>query len=359
MKPKQIVIGGVMVLCAGLAIFGLSKLDSASAGGDPEDQPQENVPPLVSVQTGVLKRMTLHRYVSGYGTVEPAPATVDQASAGGTLSSPSAGVVARVAVVAGQQVNEGDVLVELNSGTMTFNNARAAVERQKKLFADQNTSLKNLQDAESQIASLEIVSPVSGTVTRISARAGAAVDANTVVAEVMDLTRLVVSAQIPAADANDLRINQEVQISTNPSLTTSLSFVSPAVETGDGTVLTRALLPPNSALRPGQFVPLKIVTAVHTNCLVAPAESIVTTDDGKSVIALVKGDEATQVPVTTGLREDGWIEIEGSDLKEGDSVVTVGSYGLPEKTKIRTANSAADEATSTNEAPSTNSAPAK
>ena len=359
MKPKKIVIGVVMVLCAGLAIFGLIRLEKSSSGGDPDDQSAEAVTPLVTVQTGALKRMTLHRYINGYGVVEPAPATADQPSAGGALSAPSAGVVARVAVVAGQAVKEGDVLVELNSGTTTFNSAKAALDRQKKLFADQNTSLKNLQDAESQLASLQIVAPVSGTVTRISARPGAAVDANVVLVEVMDLNRLAVNAQIPEGDANDLRTGQEVQISNNPSVTTSLSFVSPAVETGDGTVLTRAFLPPDSGLRPGQFVPLRIITAVHTNCLIAPAESVVTADDGKSVIAPVKGDEATQVPVTTGLREDGWIEIKGADLKEGDSVVTVGAYGLPEKIKIRTANSPADEATSTNEAPSTNSAPAK
>jgi membrane fusion protein, multidrug efflux system len=359
MKPKQIVIGGVMVLCAGLAIFGLTRLDSASAGGDPEDQPPENVAPLVTVQTGALKRMTLHRYINGYGTIAPAPATADQPSAGGALAAPSAGVVARVAVVAGQQVKEGDVLVELNSPAITFNNARAAVDRQKKLFADQNTSLKNLQDAESQLAALQIVTPISGTVTRISARPGAAVDASAVVAEVMDLNRLAVSSQISATDANDLSTNQEVQIATNASLTTSLSFISPAVEAADGTVMIRALLPPNSGLRPGQFLPLKIVTAVHTNCLAAPAPSVVTADDGKSVIALVKGDQATQVPVTTGLREDGWVEIDGADLKEGDTVVTVGAYGLPEKTKIRTADSPDDEAASTNAPPSTNSAPAK
>jgi hypothetical protein len=34
------------------------------------------------------------------------------------------------------------------------------------------------------------------------------------------------------------------------------------------------------------------------------------------------------------LRENGWVEIEAPELKAGDVVVTVGAYGLPEKTKI-------------------------
>ena len=83
---------------------------------------------------------------------------------------------------------------------------------------------------------------------------------------------------------------------------------------------------------------LRIVTAVHTNCLAAPEESVVTDESGHSVIALVNGDEATQTPVQTGFRENGWVEVEGTGLKEGDTVVTVGAYGLPEKTQIQVVN---------------------
>ncbi len=90
----------------------------------------------------------------------------------------------------------------------------------------------------------------------------------------------------------------------------------------------------DSGLRPGQFVQLRIVTAVHTNCLAAPADaSVVTDENGKSVISLVKGNEATQTPVQTGFRDNGWVEIAGAGFKEGDTVVTIGAYALPEKTK--------------------------
>jgi len=164
---------------------------------------------------------------------------------------------------------------------------------------------------------------------------------------VMDLNRLAVSAEIPAAEADGLKVDEEVQVLTEPPVTTALSFVSPNVDRNNDTVLVRALLPAGGALRPGQFVSLRIVTAVHTNCLVAPGESVVTDESGKSVIALVKGDEATQKPVQTGLRENGWIEIAAPELKAGDVVVTVGAYGLPEKTKIYVQNSSGDE-TSTN-----------
>ena len=343
MKQKQILIGGVIVAVLGLGIYAIIKSSHATSSDPDDEAPAENVPSVVTVQLGALKQMTLHNYVSGYGTVEAAPATADQPAAGAQLAASSAGVVAKVDVIAGQQVQKGDVLVELNSGTATFDSAQAEAARQKKLYEQQNTSLKNLQDAEAQLAALQVIAPLSGTVTRLAVKPGEAVDVNMPVAEVIDLSRLAVSSEIPAAEAADLQTGQDVQVQSGTPVTATLSFVSPAVDAKNGTILTRALLPADSGLRPGQFVQLKIVTAVHTNCLAAPSESVVTDEDGKSVIALVNGDAAAQTPVTTGLREDGWVEVSGTGLKEGASVVTVGAYGLPEKTKVNVIKPSGDE----------------
>jgi membrane fusion protein (multidrug efflux system) len=347
MKQKQILIGGMIVVVLGLGIYAFVKSRGPASGSDDEAKP-ENVPSIVTVQIGALKQMTLHRYISGYGTVEAAPATADQPAAGAQLAAPTAGVVTKVNVVEGRQVQKGDVLVELNSGTATFSSAQAAAERQRKLYEQQNTSLKNLQEAEAQLAALQVIAPLSGTVTRLAVKPGEAVDVNMPVAEVIDLKRLAVSAGIPASEATDLKTGEEVQISGTGfqpmngqdarSITTSLSFVSPSVDPKTGAVMTWALLPEDSGLRPGQFAQLKIITAVHTNCLAAPSEGVVTDDSGKSVLALVNGDSAAQTPVTTGLREDGWVEVSGTGIKEGASIVTVGAYGLPEKTKIQVVN---------------------
>ena len=169
----------------------------------------------MTVQTGALKLATLHRYVTGYGTVEPAPATAEQPAAGAQLAAPSAGVVAKVNVIEGQHVEKGDVLMELNSGAATAESAAQEVERQKKLYAQENTSLKNLQDAEAQLALLRVTAPLSGTVARVNVKPGQAVDLTTVVAEVMDLNRLAVSAEIPAAEAGDLKPGNPVEVLTD------------------------------------------------------------------------------------------------------------------------------------------------
>jgi multidrug efflux pump subunit AcrA (membrane-fusion protein) len=323
-------------------------LHGPASGGDDDDEQQANanVQSIIPVQVGALKRVTLHQYVTGYGSVDAAPATATQPAAGGPLSAPTAGTVAKVNVIAGQQVNKGDVLVELNSASATIDYARGEVDRQEQLFGQQNTSLKNLQDAKAQLASLEVVAPVSGTVTSIHVVPGQAVDTTTAIAEVIDLSRLAVTAKIPAAQAGQLQAGQEVQILTQPPVTTSLSFVGPQISADDGTVAAWAPLPADSGLRPGQFVQFRIVTAAHTNCLAAPAESVVADDNGNSFIPVVDGNEATQTPVQAGFREDDWVEVNAPGLKEGDQVVTVCAYGLPDKTQIKIVNPLDDETNS-------------
>ena len=336
MKRIKMIIGVILAGCIGLGICVLIKIGPGSSSGDDDDEAApENVTNIVTVQVAPLKQMTLHRYVTGYGTIEASPATADTPAAGAALAAPTAGVVARVNVVAGQHVNKGDVLVEIDSAAATYHYAKAEIERQEQLYRQQNTSLKNVEDARAQLASLQVVAPVSGAITSLNVTPGQAVDTTTIVAEVVDLDRLAVSMKIPAAQANDLHPDEDVQVQSNPPLTASLSFVSPAVSADDGTVMAWAALPAGSQFKPGQFLPLKITVEVQSNCLAAPAESVVTDDDGNSTVALVNGNEADQTPVKKGVSEDGWVEIQAAGLKAGDRVVTVGAYGLADKTQIQ------------------------
>jgi multidrug efflux pump subunit AcrA (membrane-fusion protein) len=82
-------------------------------------------------------------------------------------------------------------------------------------------------------------------------------------------------------------------------------------------------------------VTLRIVSDEHANRLAVPIDSVVRDEDGASVIAIVEGDHARQVPVTTGLRDQDLIEINGPGLRSGMTVVTAGAYGLPAETRIR------------------------
>ena len=288
----------------------------------------------ISVQVGALQRMTLHRYVTGYGTVTAAPATARQPAAFAAVASPVTGVVTRLDAAPGQRVRRGQLLAELNSSTMTERYAEREAARQEKLYAQHNTSLKTLQAAEAQLTLLRVTAPLSGTVVNVDAAPGAAVNTDTVLLKIVNLHRLVVTTDIPAMQAAELQPGQPMEV-LQPSLTVPLAYISPAVDPADGSITTWAPLPANSGLRPGQFVQLRITVGVQKDVLAAPAESVITGISGKSFISLVQGDQAVRTAVKTGYRESGWVQVSGPGLKAGDPVVTVGAYGLPRRTEIR------------------------
>ena len=74
---------------------------------------------------------------------------------------------------------------------------------------------------------------LSGTVARVNVKPGQAVDMTTVVAEVIDLNRLAVSAEIPAAEASEVQIGNPVEVLAEPPVTTELFVRQP--ERGQGT----------------------------------------------------------------------------------------------------------------------------
>ena len=333
MKSRILIAGGLLALGATLGAYALRSHRAAPA---PSREPTASIHSAISVQVGELKRMTLHRYVTGYGVVVPAPATRHRPAAAAAIAAPVTGVMTRVAVTAGQRVRRGQWLMELNSGSTTEAYAAQEVARLRQLYAEHNASLKALQNAEARLALLRVTAPLSGTVVSVNVKPGTAVDANTVLAEVIDLDRLIVRTSIPEMDARGLKTGEVLHVLGASPLTTTLAYVSPTINSSDGTVMAWASLPPDSGLRSGQFVRLRIVTATARDALVAPSESIIRNAVGGSgVLSVVRGREAIRVPVKTGLREGRWVQVSGPGLAPGTRVVTVGAYGLPTRTAIQ------------------------
>src|SRR5260221_3749409 len=131
-----------------------------------------------------------------------------------------------------------------------------------------------LAAAKAAIAQVQLASPLDGVVARINVQPGQTVDLNTVVAEVIDLKRLVATVNVPADEAMQLRTGQIANIFTDnakrPATTGSVSFVSPSVDLKTGSAPARLALPEDSGLRPGQFVRARIVTEELTGRLVVP-----------------------------------------------------------------------------------------
>jgi membrane fusion protein, multidrug efflux system len=338
------------------------------------DAAEADVATDVAVQVGKIATTTLHRYVVAYGSVEPQPATSGSAAASARVATPVAGIVTKVDAVEGQRVASGATLVELDSRVADVAVARARealhfaevnFQRQKTLQPGEGTSQKLYQEAEQQLtaarndmtnaetqrALLTIRAPMTGTIVHLAVRPGDAVDLSSVLAEMMDLDRLVVNANVRSVEAALLKLGQAADVSaggetTAPAAGASapapspapigvVTFLGAAVDAKTDTIPVRISVPSASHLRPGQFVTVRVVCEVRRDRLVVPETSVMTDTEGRSLIATVEGDKATKRPVTLGLREGGLVEIAGEGLKDGMTVVTVGVYGLPKESKIR------------------------
>jgi RND family efflux transporter MFP subunit len=330
---------------ATLTAVGALGLAGCQPGGNDEEP---KVATEVAVQVAKVTRATLRARVEAYGLVEPEPAGGGQPAGATRLAATVAGVVMAVPAKEGERVEAGAVIVKLDDrlALSALALAEQQFERQKKLRTVEGTSEKSFQEASQQLAAaraqlalVQLTTPLSGVVARINVQPGQAVDLNTVVAEIVDPSRLVVTASVPGNEAARLKAGQPAELfvenADQPAASGNVSFVSPAVDSKTGTVLVRVALPKDSGLRPGQFVRARIVSEERAGRLAVPLASVVTDVEGHSVIALVEGDQAAQKSVKAGVRDGGLVEVEGEGLKEGDTVVTVGAYGLPRQTKVR------------------------
>jgi RND family efflux transporter MFP subunit len=350
---KKLVIIIVLVAVAGLAWLIWVKASKA-----PEEEAK--VTTEVAVKVGKTTRATLRNYVTAYGMVEP-ESQGERSAASARLSPAVPGLIAEVKCAEGQRVEKGAVLFQLDNRTADVGaeKARKAAdfaeknfERQKKLLQVEGTSQKTLLEAEQMLAAarselaaaqtqqalLRIQAPLAGTVARVNVKAGEAVDPTTVLAELIDLDRLVVRANVPSTELAALKPGEPADVIADKSavpVAASLIYISPEVDAKNGTALVRAALPANSGLRPGQFVTLRIVSEEHKDCLAVPVESVVKDSEGATVIALVEKDKAVQKPVKAGLRDGALVEIQADGLQPDMPVVTEGAYGLPKETRIR------------------------
>jgi len=312
----------------------------------------------VAVHVGTIDRATLHRTVTAYGVVEPAPGRAGQAAAGALITPFVGGVLARIDGVEGGHVTGGTVLFRLDSrmaevtvqkATQARDFARQALERQRELLEFEGTSQRAFQEAqqrfdaaasdlaaaETGLAYLQIATPLTGTVVRIDARVGQFVDASTVLAEVVDLDRLVVSADVPSREAVGLAVGQTVRIGpASDGLVGELTIVSRDVDPNTGTYRVQASIPAGAGLASGEFTDIRIVVEEHADVLVVPEVSLVSRAGEGSWIMVVEGDRATRTPVTVGLRDRGLVEVSGAGIEEGMTIVTDDAYSLPEETKI-------------------------
>jgi RND family efflux transporter MFP subunit len=192
--------------------------------------------------------------------------------------------------------------------------------------------------AQAQFGYSEIRSPIDGVVTDRPLYPGEMPSAGVPLITVMDLSHVIARAHIPQRDAFLLKVGDQATIDvsgTDKPTEGKVTLVSPALDPNSTTVEVWVQAKnPKQTLKPGTSVRLSMVSETVPDALVVPASAVLTAADGSATVMVIGSDQhARQLAVKVGIRQDDNVQILDG-LKEGQSVVASGAYGLPDNTKV-------------------------
>ncbi|MDY2903794.1 MAG: efflux RND transporter periplasmic adaptor subunit [Caecibacter massiliensis] len=342
-------------------------------------QTQQKAQQASAVETAQVERMNLTSKVSATGTIRP----VDSVEVSPKITARISQVLVKEndQVTAGQTVatlDGKDYQAKYDQAQYKVTNTRLDYERYKMLYDqgagtkqtldnaeyEYKTALSNLSAAESDLAETTITAPMSGVVVGEPKPAGTmAVQGNsnpTVIMRIADTSKKQIMAKIDETDIGNIKVGQDatftVDTYTNQTFTAHVSKISQTDTSNtwdtNGTstssssssssasviyyYVTLDVDDPDDVLRLGMTARVEINTAEKEDALVVPIAALKTNDNGSYVLRVNTSGQTEQVPVTTGIYSDEYVEIL-SGLSEGDSVSV--SYNAPSKSSSQSSNS--------------------
>lgn len=353
---------------------------ACAGGGWYYHQTQQQAQQAAAVETAQVERMNLTSKVSATGTIRP----VDSVEVSPKITARISQVLVKEndRVTAGQTVatlDGKDYQAKYDQAQYKVTNTRLDYERYKMLYDqgagtkqtldnaeyEYNTALSNLTAAESDLAETTITAPMSGIVVGEPKPAGTmAVQGNsnpTVIMRIADTSQKQIMAKIDETDIGNIKVGQDatftVDTYTNRTFTAHVSKISQTDTSNtwdtNGTstssnssssssasviyyYVTLDVDDPDDVLRLGMTARVEINTAEKEDALVVPIAALKTNDNGSYVLRVNASGQTEQVPVTTGIYSDEYVEIL-SGLSEGDRVSV--SYNATSKSSSKSSSS--------------------
>jgi HlyD family secretion protein len=216
----------------------------------------------------------------------------------------------------------------------------AGKKQQLKSAEGQLTSAKGkYEGAAALLAYSEVRSPISGVVTDRPAYAGETPPPGTPLLTIMDTSSVIAKSHIPQDQAAFLKPGDTASMKGPGEVEVEgkVTLVSPALDANSTTVEVWVEAPnPDGRLRPGSSVALEMVARTVNDAFVVPASAVLKTPEGASTVMVVKDGRAEQTEVESGVRDGDRVQIT-KGLNGGETVIVRGSYGLPDKTKVKVA----------------------
>ncbi len=347
-----------MAVVAVLLLIGLGytviKHRSAPRTDDPAAAKEQE--PVARVKTVVLKDGSIDKAILVYGSVIPAP------GAQSTLSVPFESRIGRLTVNEGQEVSQGDPLLELGPSPDTrvkFQQAREAydvaaealtnMERKFQLRLATNDQLLQARQTLEQVrlsldsmknqgidGQRELKATVDGLVSKVSVDVGALVPAGAPLLQLVPRNRLEMRLGVEPENIDSVHEGMDVSLSRvaeqGAVVSGKVRKVSRSINPQTHLVDVFISVPSPSAFLLGQYVSGRMVVG-SVKGIVAPRNAVLPAE-GSYVLFMVKGGRALKKSVRLLAENSTEAVIEGDGLRSGDLAATIGTYELKDNMRI-------------------------
>jgi membrane fusion protein (multidrug efflux system) len=321
----------------------------AEGAGDPENRPEEAVP----VDVVALGRGTIESALRFSATLE--------AERDVRVFAEAQRRVVELRVEEGDAVTAGALLIRLqddeqrsalNKAEVELRQAKREFDRQKSLFDRQLVSEQvyndaaliydqaeiAMEDARRNLTYTEVRAPFAGIVTERLVNVGDYVTLNQPLFRIVDFDSIVARIYVPEKELPSLATGLAARLTAEAiggaSFVGTVDRISPVVDPGTGTVKVTVATPRQEGLRPGMYVEVELVTAVHEHALLLPKRAVVYDNDQLFVFRLGDERRVERVKVEPVLEDVRNIE-PTSGLDEGDQIVVAGQASLKDGALVR------------------------
>jgi membrane fusion protein (multidrug efflux system) len=347
-KRLFVVLGVTIVVLAGLGFAKFRQIESAVAASAFQ-------PPPEAVTSVVAQKQEWPATMTAIGSLE--------AVHGVTVSADLPGTVARINFDSGKAVQQGDVLVELD--TRQERAQLASLEAQQELAQanfgrmrelvnagvisrqefDQATSQQkateaNVAEIKATIARKTIRAPFSGILGIRKVNLGQYLPAGSPIVSNQTLNPIYVNVGVPQQAVAQVHVGRKLQVTTEDVagkvFTGTVTAIDAEVDPTTRNIQIQATLPnPDGKLRPGMFVNVQLAVGASHPVMPLPASSINYAPYGDSVFVITDLKDP-KGQTYRGVRQQ-FVKVEGargdqvaiiSGLNPGDEVVTSGVLKL-------------------------------
>lgn len=298
--------------------------------------------PPMPVETAEVRVADSDRLLSAIGSLRSDESVV--------VAAEIAGRIEKIGFREGEQSGKGSLLVQLDSAVLKAELDRAIAnrdlsnanyQRAEALLKDRAVSAQERDEAyarwqldeagvrlaRAQLDKTSIRAPFAGTLGLRQVSLGDYVQPGQPLVNLEAIDQLKAEFRIPEKYAAEVKVGQqfEMQSDAYPGryFSGEVYAIDPLVEEQSRSLVARGRIDNQQReLLPGQFVKVELSVATRTGALFIPEQALIPQPKTKLVFKIVEG-KAQMVPVETGSRMKGWVEIV-SGLAIGDVVVTGG-----------------------------------